>query len=75
MQVELLKQITEYTNKDGKDVKGANFFVRCGDTLIPIEVKYFGKKDKNGNDLPDPQYAGRKNVMYAFSETLPEKKQ
>lgn len=73
MQVELLKQITEYTNKDGKEVKGTNFYLRCGDTLIPIDVKYFGKKDKDGKELPDPQYSGRKNVMYAFADLLPER--
>lgn len=67
-QVELLRQSTEYV-KDGQKRKGNNFFLRCGSSLVPIEVKFFPDKTTN----QDPQYAGRKSVLYAFAEELPAK--
>ncbi len=49
MQVELFKKVGKYTDKDGKEKQSTRFYVRCGGTLVPIEVTYFegkgGEKD------------------------------
>lgn len=70
MQVELFKQKGTYEDKDGKDKRYVNFFVRCGDALIPIEVKFFPQEKFDGRD---PNYSGRKDVMSAFAVELPPK--
>lgn len=67
--VELLRQSVEY-EKDGEKKKGNNFYLRCGSSLIPIEVKFFPDKTTK----QDNQYAARKSVMYAFADELPAKK-
>ena len=68
LQIELFRQSVEY-EKDGVKRKGYNFFVRCGNTLIPIDVKFFADKITK----QDPQYSGRKAVLYAFAKELPPK--
>lgn len=68
MQVELLKKVGKYTDKDGKEKQSTRFYVRCGGTLVPVEVPYF-----EGEDGKDYQYASRKAVMSAFADDLPEK--
>ena len=69
MQVELFKKIVPYKDKDGKDRTATNFYAKCGTDLIPIEVVFFPDKE-TGND---PNYRGRKMVLSAFSEDLPER--
>lgn len=69
MKVDLLKKEGIYVGEDKKEKRYVNFFVRCGGTLIPIEVKYFPNKE----DDRDYQYAGRREVMKAFADVLPDK--
>lgn len=70
MQVELLKKVGKYTDKDGNEKQYTNFYVRCGDSLIPIEPCFFPDKDHDNKDF---QYAGRKEVLKAFASILPDK--
>ena len=70
MQVQLFKKSGKYTGSDGKEKNYTNFYIRCGDSLIPIEPCFFPDKD---NDNKDYQYAGRKEVMKAFADILPDK--
>ncbi len=69
MQVELFKKVGKYTDKDGKEKQSTRFYVRCGGTLVPIEVTYF--EGKGGEK--DFQYSGRKAVLTAFADDLPDK--
>ena len=70
MEVKLYKKEGTYFSQDKqKDVPYVNFYVKCNDALIPVEVKYF--PNKNFNDR-DPGYSGRMAVMSAFAEILPE---
>lgn len=70
MQVQLFKKLGKYTdNKDGKEKNYTNFYVRCGDCLIPIEPCFFPNKETG----KDPQFVGRKEVMKAFAAELPER--
>lgn len=70
MQVELFKKISKYKNKDGEDKTAINFYVKVGDEFVPIEVRYFEDKKNDGND---PNYRGRKLLLTAMAEILPEK--
>ena len=70
MQVNLYKKNVEYTNQDGEVKTATNYFVQCGDVLVPVEVKYFEDK-KTGEDK---NYRSRRTLMSAFAETLPERK-
>jgi hypothetical protein len=71
MQVELYKKTGSYFNEEKKrNVPFTNYFVKCNDMLIPIEVKYFPNEKLNNRD---PAYSGRVAVMSAFAELLPEK--
>lgn len=71
MQVQLFKKVGTYIDqKDGKEKPFTNFYVRCGDKLVPIEPSFF--PDKN-HDNKDYQYAGRKEVLKAFADILPDK--
>lgn len=70
-QVGLFKKVGKYTDKkDGKEKTFVNFYVLCGDALIPVEVKFF--ENEEGKDY---QYSGRKAVLAAFSEVLPDKEE
>lgn len=76
-EVKLYKKLAKYTGKE-KDAKtgeekevektATNFYVKCGDMLVPIDVKYFGSGDN-----PDKNYRSRKSVMSAFADELPDK--
>ena len=63
-QVSLLKKNGSYVNKDGEEKKVTNFFVRCGDVLVPIEVKYFESKETGKDD----RYRERRVLLSAFAE-------
>ena len=67
-EVKLFKQARTYKNDKGEDVNTTNFYLRCGEELIPIRIPYFGKDGEN-----DPQYAPRRAVLSAFAENLPPK--
>lgn len=72
MQVELFKKKGVY-QQVGTEKRYTRFYIKCGDTLIPIEPSYFKKTDDKGNELRDYQYSGRKSVMEAFAAELPDK--
>jgi len=68
-EVLLFKKDSTYTDKNtGEQRKATRFYLQCGKTMIPIEVSYFGTEEKR-----DTQYTGRKEVLRAFAEDLPEK--
>lgn len=69
MQVELYKKNVEYTTNSGEKKTATNYFVKCGDVLVPVEVKYF--EDKVTHE--DKQYRTRRTLMSAFAEELPER--
>lgn len=69
MQVTLFKKNGTYTDKkDNKEKRFTNFYVKCGDELVPIEVCFFPNDE--GRDFA---YAGRKAVLSAFAAILPDK--
>ena len=68
-QVELFKKVGKYTDQNGNEKTSTRFYLKCGDALVPIEVTYFENKETG----KDSQYSGRKAVLTAFAETLPEK--
>ncbi|MCM1043264.1 MAG: hypothetical protein NC350_03530 [Corallococcus sp.] len=68
-EVKLYKKNAKYLDKENKERTATNFYLKCGDSLIPIEVKFFASKE----DGRDNQYASRKSVMSAFAEELPDK--
>lgn len=70
MQVKLYKKIQNYVDKnDGEEKSATNFYLQCGTELIPIAVRYFPDKESN----VDANYRGRKMVLGAIAEILPEK--
>lgn len=72
MQVQLFKKVGTYIDKkdNNKEKRFVNFYVKCGDALIPVEVPYFPNDKFDGRD---PQYSGRKEVLSAFAAILPDK--
>lgn len=69
-QVELLKKTGKYIDKnDGTEKPFTNFYVRCGDDLVPVQPCYFPDRE-TGKDY---QYNGRKAVLKAFASVLPDK--
>ena len=69
MQVELFKRIVPYKDKQGEEKKAVNFFVKCGDMFVPVEIKYFEDKDTG----EDKNYRIRKTLLAAFAQELPER--
>ena len=70
MQVNLFKRRVPYVDKkDGKEKIATNFYVDCGDILVPVEVKYFENKETGRDD----RYFERKTLLSAFADTLPER--
>lgn len=71
MQVQLFKRLGTYVDKkDNKEKRFTNFYLKCGDALIPIEPCFFPRPEFDGRD---PQYSGRKEVLTAFAAILPDK--
>ena len=70
MLVKLYKKNGEYKTQSDELKKVTNYFVECGDVLVPVEVKYFEDKETH----TDKQYAMRRTLMSAFAEELPERK-
>lgn len=66
-EVKLFKKVVTY-QKDGEDRTATNFYVRCGNATVPVEVKYFENKETGRDD----RYRERKAVLSAFAEELPE---
>ena len=64
--VNLMKKQVSY-EKDGEQKTATNFFAKCGDILVPIEVKYFENKDTGRDD----RYRERRVLLSAFAEELP----
>ena len=65
-QVELFKKTGTY-EENGEEKHYTNFYIRCGDSLIPVKVVFFGNKEGK-----DPQYNARRAVMSAFADILPD---
>lgn len=73
MEVKLWKKTGTYFNEEKKkDKPFTNFYVQCNDKFIPVEVKYFPNVDFGNRD---PGYQGRFQVLSAFAELMPEKKE
>ena len=71
MQVQLFKKTGKYIdNKSGEERSYTNFYLKCGDSLIPVEPCYFPDPK---NDNRDRNFASRKDVLRAFADTLPDK--
>ena len=71
MEVKLYKKNGHYVDtKTQKEKPFVNFYVQCGDQLIPVEPKYFPNPKCEDRD---PQFPGRKAVLEAFAEELPDK--
>lgn len=71
MTVSLYKKTGTYFSKEkNKDVPFTNFYVKCNEKLIPVEIKYFPNPQFENRD---PGYQGRFAVLDAFAELLPEK--
>lgn len=71
MMVKLFKRNVEYTTATGEVKTATNYFLQCGDVLVPIEVKFFADKATG----EDKNYRTRRTLMSAFAEELPERKQ
>ncbi len=71
--INLFKKNYTYKGNDGNERTGTRFYVECGDTLVPVEVSYFDKKDEKGNSLGDSNYKSRKAVLSSYATVLPEK--
>lgn len=69
MQVELFKRIVTYKDGEGEERKATNFFLKCGDVIVPVEVKYFENKETG----KDKDFVTRKTVLSAFADELPER--
>lgn len=67
MQVELYAKKGTY-DKNGETKRFTDFYVKCGEQLVPVEVKYFGKDGEK-----DKCYVPRKAVLEAFAAPLPDK--
>ena len=71
MQVQLFKKVGKYTDKStGKEKSFTNFYIKCGDTFVPVEVSFFPQDKFDGRD---PNYNGRKLVLSSFADNLPDK--
>lgn len=70
MMVKLFKRNVEYTTATGEVKTATNYFLQCGDVLVPIEVKFFADKATG----EDKNYRTRRTLMSAFAEKLPERK-
>ena len=68
--VDLFKKQVKYKDKEGVEKTATNFYLRCGDVLVPIEIKYF--PDENN---VDKAYGARKTVLSAFANVLPDKEE
>lgn len=71
MEIKLYKKEgTYFSEKDQRDKPYTNFYIKCNDELIPVEVKYFPNPKLENRD---PGYNGRFSVLRAFAEKLPER--
>lgn len=65
-QVELFKSDgTYFDEKENKQKHFTIFWLRCGDTMVPIQCKYC--PDEDGKDK---QFCGHKEVLKAFATPL-----
>ena len=71
MEIKLYQKNGKYIKKDtGEEKPYTNFYVKVGNTLVPITVPYFSNEAFSGRD---PNYNGRIEVLKAAAEVLPEK--
>lgn len=67
-QVLLYKKNRSY-EKDGAERNATNFYVKIGDELVPIQVRFFPNEDGE-----DRNFRARKKLMSAFAQELPDEK-
>lgn len=56
---------TRKVEKDGKKKVYVNFYVKCGEDLIPVQVRFFPN-----DDGVDPMFKARKMTLKNFAEEL-----
>ena len=71
MEVKLYQERGTYKDAEGKEKEYINFYLGCGSELIPVEPKYFKKK----NGEADKGFIVRKGIMSSFAVPLPPKEQ
>lgn len=69
----LFRKDSTYTDKQGQERKSTQFYLQCGNSLVPVEATYFNKKDEKGNPIKDTQYPSRREVMKSYADELPAK--
>ena len=67
--VELFKKQVKYTDSSNQEKTATNFYIQCGNELVPVQVRFFPK----GEDNRDPLYAGRKMMLSSYADNLPER--
>lgn len=67
-EVLLFKKNRAY-EKDGERRNATNFYVKCGDELVPVQVRFFPN-----DEGVDANFRARKKIMSAFAEELPVEK-
>ena len=73
MEIKLYQKNGTYKKKDtGEEKPYTNFYVKVGNTLLPINVPYFPNPALGDRD---PNYNSRVAVLKAFAEELPEKEE
>ena len=70
MEVKLFKKNVGYKTQTGEEKTATNYFLQCGDVLVPVEVKFFADKVTG----EDKNYRTRRTLMSAFAAELPERK-
>ena len=68
VEIKLTKRVGTY-EKDGKTKQYTNIYVCVNGDNIPVEVKYFPKKEFGDRD---PNYQGRVMLLSSLAELLPE---
>ena len=71
MEIKLYQKNGTYIKKDTREEKPyTNFYLKIGNSLVPINVPYFPSEALGGRD---PKYNSRVEILKTFAEELPEK--
>ena len=71
MEIKLYQKNGTYIKKDtGEKKPYTNFYLKIGNSLVPINVPYFPSEALDGRD---PKYNSRVEILKTFAEELPEK--
>lgn len=69
--LQLFRKKRTYVNKDKKEVTTYDFYLMCGKSLLPIDIRYFKKDDGSS----DTNYGHRRSILFDYSEVLPDKEE